>query len=272
MTSREELLKVSELTLDYGLTASEKPANLGASLAVNKVSFSLERGEVLGLVGESGSGKSSLAQAILQLHRPTSGQVFFEGTELTQHWKKNFGRWVWNDTLRAHRQKMQLIFQDPKASLNPRMTVRQCIEEPLRAFRETDLESLKLAVDILLQQVGLDSDKAKQFPHELSGGQSQRVVIARALALKPRLIIADEPVSSLDVSVRGQVLNLLTSLRSELGLSYLYISHDLSTVRHICDRVAVMYRGKIVEEATVEAIFSEPQHPQTRALVAAARM
>ena len=273
MNDSKALLRVCGLSLAYPGPSTHKPADHKVSFAVNNVSFSVQPGDVFGIVGESGSGKSSLARSILQLVKPSSGEVFFEGHELTRHWRKKFGRWVWNDTLRDLRQQMQLIFQDPKASLNPRLTIRQCIEEPLLAFGNgrSDTAKLRSIVDELIQQVGLGVEKAEQFPHQLSGGQNQRVVIARALALRPRLVIADEPVSALDLSVRGQILNLLKSLQADLGLTYIYISHDLSTVRYICDRVAVMHQGEIIEEGEVEGVFSAPQHPRTRELVAAAR-
>ena len=222
--------------------------NLGWAKAVDDVSFSLRKGETLGLVGESGCGKSTLARTLLQLHKATSGKVFFDDEKISSFWKKKWGGgWKWSPKLRQLRRKMQIVFQDPYSSLNPRMTVEQIIGEPLRTFDVLQGRALRTWIQTLMERVGLDSRYVRRFPHEFSGGQRQRIGIARALALQPKLIIADEPVSALDVSVQAQILNLLTDLKKDLGLTLIFISHDLSAVRHISDRLAVMYLGKIVE-------------------------
>jgi oligopeptide transport system ATP-binding protein len=265
-----ELLQVRNLSVEYTPPRGQIPGvPRHRTLAVDDVSFTLLTGEALGLVGESACGKTSVAKAVLQLIRPTAGKVYFEGEELTQHWQQRFGRWSWDASLRDLRQKMQIVFQDPTVSLNPRLSVAESIEEPFRAFGKSNKKMLKSNVEEMLDMVGLSKQMASRFPHELSGGQSQRVVIARALALKPRVIFADEPVSALDVSVQGQILNLLKTIQQNFGLSYVYISHDLATVRHMCDRVAVMDKGRIVETSDVETLFSKPSHPHTEALISA---
>jgi len=229
--------------------------------AVDGVSLDIAEGETLGLVGESGCGKSTLGRVVLRLHEPTAGQIFYEGQELT-----GLGR----AQMRPLRRKMQIIFQDPYGSLNPRMTVRATVAEALRqrvaglaASEEED------RVGALLARVGLRPEHMRRYPHEFSGGQRQRIGIARALAVDPRFIVADEPISALDVSVQAQIVNLMMDLQDELGLSYLFIAHDLTVVEYISHRVAVMYLGRLVELAPAAAIYGEPRHPYTKALLSA---
>ncbi|MCU0463247.1 MAG: dipeptide ABC transporter ATP-binding protein [Anaerolineae bacterium] len=233
---------------------------VGAVRAVDDVSFDVYRGETLGLVGESGCGKSTTGRTILQLYRPTAGSVQFEGKELTS---------MKGEELRAMRREMQIIFQDPFASLNPRMTVGNIVSEPLRIHNIMRGKELREFVESLLEKVGLNPFYINRYPHEFSGGQRQRIGIARALALNPKFIVCDEPISALDVSIQAQVVNLLEDLQEELGLTYLFIAHDLSMVRHICDRVAVMYLGKIVELAPTDELYDNPLHPYTQALLSA---
>ena len=237
--------------------------------AVDGVSLELNEGETLGLVGESGCGKSTTGRALLQLLRPTSGSVQFDGQELTSMWEKRLGRWQWSRRLLELRREMQVIFQDPYASLNPRMTVESIVAEPLRNFGVVRGTELRSTVQTLMERVGMDPRYIRRYPHEFSGGQRQRIGIARALALRPRLIVADEPVSALDVSIQAQILNLLSEIQREDKISYLFVAHDLAAVRHISDRIAVMYLGKIVEIADRDVLYKAPAHPYTQALISA---
>jgi peptide/nickel transport system ATP-binding protein/oligopeptide transport system ATP-binding protein len=251
------LLEVSGLVKHYPVTRGILfRTQIGTVKAVDGISFSVDRGETLALVGESGCGKSTTARAVLRLVEPTAGSVRFDGEELTE---------APTERLRELRREMQIVFQDPYASLNPRMPVRTILTEP---FKIHGIDPGDRVAE-LLSLVGLAPEHEGRYPHEFSGGQRQRVGIARAIALDPKLVVCDEPVSALDVSIQAQVLNLLEDIQSRLGLAYLFIAHDLSVVRHIADRVCVMYLGAIVEEAPTDALFETPSHPYTQALISA---
>jgi len=237
--------------------------------AVDGVSLAVGRGETLGLVGESGCGKSTTGRAVLQLLRPSAGAVIFDGQPIHEWWVRKGRGWVWDTRLRDLRRRMQMIFQDPFASLNPRMTVEAILTEPLRNFSLASGGDRRRRVQQLMETVGLDPRFIRRYPHEFSGGQRQRIGIARALALGPDLIVADEPISALDVSIQAQILNLLARLREDLGLTMIFIAHDLAAVRHISDRIAVMYLGRIVEESDAREIVAAPRHPYTQALISA---
>ncbi len=254
------LLAVHGLAVEYPVRAGAFGRRHATIRAVDGVDLAIDPGETVGLVGESGCGKSTLANAILGIVRPTRGTVVFEGTDLAR---------LDAEGLRQARRHVQMIFQDPDASLNPRMRVGDSIGEPLLVRGLLRGPALRARVGRLLEQVGLDAAHSTRYPHEFSGGQRQRIGIARALALEPRLVVCDEPVSALDVSVRSQILNLLVDLQRRLGMAYLFISHDLSVVRHVSDRVAVMYLGRIVEQAPRDALFARPLHPYTEALMSA---
>ncbi|CAN5881844.1 dipeptide ABC transporter ATP-binding protein [soil metagenome] len=259
-TSSDVLLSVRGLKKHFPIMKGILRRQVGAVKAVDGVSFDVYRGETLGLVGESGSGKSTTGRAILQLERATAGTITFDGHELTA---------LRGEKLRDLRPRMQMVFQDPHASLNPRMTVGSIIAEPLKEHNKAKGNSRRQRVEELLSLVGLEPKHANRYPHEFSGGQRQRIGIARAIALNPDFIVCDEPIAALDVSIQAQVVNLLENLQDVLGLTYLFISHDLSMVRHIADRVAVMYLGLIMELTDVDALYNNPQHPYTQALLSA---
>lgn len=256
----EPLLDVRNLKKYYPIKGGVLSKRLGYVYAVDGVSFSLREGESLGLVGESGCGKSTTALTILRLIEPTEGSILFQGKDICQIDPKE---------MRSIRRDMQIIFQDPYGSLDPRKTVERIIGEPLDVFRMGTKEERRERVAYLLRKVGLSPEHARRYPHEFSGGQRQRIGIARALALNPKLIIGDEPVSALDVSIQAQVINLLEDIQKEFKLSYLIIAHDLAVVEHICDRIAVMYLGRIVEVAKDRELYTSPLHPYTIALLSA---
>ncbi len=256
----EELLRVEELVVHFPIRSGPLLRVTGHVHAVDGISLGLSAGETLGLVGESGCGKSTLALTIMRLLDPTSGRVVFRGRDISAYSRRQ---------LRSIRRGIQIVFQDPHASLNPRMTVQQIVGEPFEIHGLLDRRQRRARVGELLEMVGLSPEHAKRYPHQFSGGQLQRVGIARALALEPQVLVLDEPVSALDVSIQAQIITLLQELQERLGLAYLFISHDLSVVRHIADRVAVMYLGVIVETGKRRTIYERPTHPYTQALLAA---
>ena len=257
---QKKLLQVQNLKKYFPVSRQLFSSQRRYVKAVDDVSFDVLEGETLGLVGETGCGKTTVARTILQLYRPTSGQVLFDGVDLAS---------LQENDLRKMRSRMQMIFQDPYASLNPRMTVGAIIAAPLDVHTQLNQKEKRERVQELLKLVGLNPDFVNRYPHEFSGGQRQRIGIARALALNPDLIICDEPISSLDVSIQAQVVNLLEELQNRLGLTYIFIAHDLSMVRHISDRMVVMYLGKVMELADRNEIYLHPLHPYTRALMSA---
>jgi oligopeptide transport system ATP-binding protein len=261
MTSNNVLMHVKDLVKHFPITQGiVLQRQVGAVRAVDGISFDIHKGETLGLVGESGCGKSTTGRTILQLYRPTSGNVVFDDVDLVK---------LKGNDLRKMRRKMQMIFQDPYASLNPRMTISEIVGEPLVVHNVASGKDVEQRVEHLLELVGLSPTFANRFPHEFSGGQRQRIGVARALALQPSFIVCDEPISALDVSIQAQVVNLLEDLQTQFNLTYLFIAHDLSMVRHISDRVAVMYLGVIVELASRDEIYHSPLHPYTQALLSA---
>ncbi|MEI7556559.1 dipeptide ABC transporter ATP-binding protein [Candidatus Chlorohelix sp.] len=259
--AEDNLVEVTNLEMHFPISEGIIfQRRVGTVKAVDGVSFNVRKGETLGLVGESGCGKSTTGRAILQLYRPTAGSVKYKGLELTE---------LKGESLRKMRKQMQIIFQDPYASLNPRMTVGSIVGEPLEVHNLAKGKEKLERVRELLRIVGLNPNYVNRYPHEFSGGQRQRIGVARALAVQPDFIVADEPISALDVSIQAQVINLLEDLQAQFGLTYLFIAHDLSVVRHISDRIAVMYLGKVVELADRNKLYSEPMHPYTKALLSA---
>ncbi len=254
------LLKVDNLKVHFPVKKGVLARTIGYVYAVDGVSFELRAGETLGIVGESGCGKTTTGMAILRLLPPTAGQVWYEGRNLLEQSRRQ---------MRALRRQIQIIFQDPYSSLNPRRTVRQILGDPLMIHGMRSARERRERIAFLLDKVGLSQEQAERYPHEFSGGQRQRIGIARALALNPRLIVCDEPVSALDVSIQAQIINLLIDIQEEFAISYIIIAHDLAVVEYLCDRIAVMYLGKIVELTTYANLFTRPLHPYTQALLSA---
>ena len=253
------LIEVRNLKMYFPVGSTLLSSHRKILKAVDDVSFDLYPGETFGLVGESGCGKTTVGRTLVRLYKPTAGQIIFDGTDIAR---------MDEHTVLPYRKKMQMIFQDPYASLNPRMTVSSIIGEPMR-LQGVKQEEISARVSELIEQVGLKKDHLNRYPHEFSGGQRQRIGIARALAMHPEFIVCDEPISALDVSIQAQVINMLEELQEQMGITYLFVSHDLSMVRHISHRVGVMYLGQMVELATVEELYSNMQHPYTQALMSA---
>lgn len=261
LVTSKTLVDVRDLKMHFPLTRGIVLQRVvGHVRAVDGVSFSIERGQTLGLVGESGSGKTTIGRTIVRLYKPTAGQILLKGQDLAT---------LEGEPLRQVRQRVQMVFQDPFASLNPRFTIGSLIAEPMHIYGIGSSNEIRERTVELLRVVGLRSEYVDRYPHEFSGGQRQRIAVARALAINPEFVIADEPVSALDVSIRAQVLNLLQRLQQQFDLTYLFISHDLSVVRHVADRIAVMYLGKIVELAERDELYTMPKHPYTKALLSA---
>ena len=259
-SSTQEILRVEDLEMHFPVRGGVLNRVISKVHALNGVSFSLNKGEVLGVVGESGCGKSTLGKCLIRLHAPTSGSISFEGAELTG---------LSHGELMPYRKRIQMIFQDPYSSLNPRMTVRQAIREVALFHQVPTPHGMDHYIEELVQKVGLRVDAVDKFPHEFSGGQRQRIGIARALACNPDVLVADEPVSALDVSIQAQVLNLLMDLKDEFGLTLVFVSHDLKVIEHFCDRVLVMYLGNVVEELDCDDLHANAAHPYTKALLGA---
>src|SRR5579875_2722826 len=259
--ARDTLLDVRGLKMYFPITQGIIfQRTVGYVRAVDDISFSIKRGQTLGLVGESGSGKTTIGRTLIRLYKPTAGEALFDGEDLAK---------LEGEQLRQMRRRIQMVFQDPYASLNPRYTIGSLVAEPMYIYRTGTSEEIRERTAELLRVVGLRPEYIDRYPHEFSGGQRQRIAVARALAINPEFVIADEPVSALDVSVRAQVLNLLQRLQKQFHLTYLFVSHDLSVVRHVADRIAVMYLGKIVEIADRDELYAAPKHPYTRALLSA---
>jgi oligopeptide/dipeptide ABC transporter ATP-binding protein len=261
VVASKTMLDVRDLKMHFPLTQGIIiQRTVGYVRAVDGISFSIERGQTMGLVGESGSGKTTIGRTIVRLYKPTDGQVLFEDQDLAK---------LEGEPLRQMRRRVQMIFQDPFASLNPRYTIGSLVSEPMHIYHVASPKEIRERTEELLQVVGLRPEYIDRYPHEFSGGQRQRIAVARALAINPEFVIADEPVSALDVSIRAQVLNLLQRLQQQFNLTYLFVSHDLSVVRHVADRIAVMYLGKIVELADQAELYASPKHPYTKALLSA---
>jgi oligopeptide transport system ATP-binding protein len=258
--SSEFILEVKNIQKYFPIRKGLLLREVGQVKAVDDITFNVRRGETLGLVGESGCGKSTLGRALIRLYEPTAGEITFEGQDFLK---------LKGENLRKTRKNIQMIFQDPYASLDPRMTIGQILNQPFEIHGLLSSSEREARVKQLLETVGLKAAHTNRYPHEFSGGQRQRICIARAIALEPNLVIADEPVSALDVSVQAQILNLMKDLQEKFKLTYIFISHDLSVIEHLCDRIAVMYLGKVVEIATRDELFNNPQHPYTQALIAA---